>query len=184
MADEQDRKELDGTQSEDRQQTTGGQQSHRSEYGQQGAQTERSDGQPIGGNDSQTGSGTPLSQGAEPPRSMGTRGSEFGEFGDQDGSRQQGQSGMGQSDLGTQADTTLAGRDDQQDLGQDQPGSVGGASGQQREGFIGSQGGGGSEEYLRSGEGPSSADATGGTDFANQGRGAQEDRNEDDEGSA
>ena len=60
---------------------------------------------------------------------MGTKGTEFGQFSDATGSGgQQGQSGTGQSDLGTQADTTLAGRADQQDLGQDQPGSVGGAT--------------------------------------------------------
>ena len=75
-------------------------------------------GQPIGGNDNGTGSGTPLSQGAvfggevatgqaqpgtgsEPPRSMGTRGTEFGQFGDGTGpTGQQGQSGTGQADLG------------------------------------------------------------------------------------
>jgi hypothetical protein len=79
------------------------------------------DGQPIGGNDSGTGSGTPLTQRAElegqaatgqteagagsaPPRSMGTRGSEFGQFGDATGpAGQKGQSGTGQADLGTQA---------------------------------------------------------------------------------
>jgi hypothetical protein len=193
MADDQDRKDF--SESEDTEQTTGGQQSHRSEYGEQGLQTDGSTGQPIGGNDSQTGSGTTMSQGAtfggesatgqaqsgsgsEPPRSMGARGTEFGQFGDQDGSRQQGQSGMGQSDLGNQADTTLAGRSDQQDLGQDQPSRVGGATGERGEGFIGSQGSG-SDDYLQEDQSASSGVATGGTDFANQGRGAPE---EDDEG--
>src|SRR5437868_8163948 len=112
-------------------------------------------GQPIGGNDNGTGSGTPLSQGAafggevatgqaqpgagsEPPRSMGTRGTEFGQFGDSSDSGQQGQSGTGQADLGSQAGSTLSGRADQQELGEiggevDQPGSTGGAQG---EGFI------------------------------------------------
>jgi hypothetical protein len=191
MADDRERKDT-----EDQEQTTGGQQSHRSEYGEQGRQTDGSSGQPIGGDDSQTGSGTTMSQGAsfggetatgqaqsgsgsEPPRSMGTRGTEFGQFGDQDGSRQQGQSGMGQSDLGSQADTTLAGRGDQQDLGQDQPGSVGGATGKQGEGFIGAQGSG-SDDYLQKGESASSAETTGGTDFANQGRGAPEEESGED----
>ncbi len=148
-------------------QETTGQQGQQSELGQQGGQ-------------SATGqAGT----GSEPPRSMGTKGSEFGQFGDAMGSTgQQGQSGTGQSDLGSQSDTTLAGRSDQQDLGTDQPGSVGGASGvgTPGEGFIGSQGAGSDELIER--EGPtaaSSASATGGPDFATQGRGALEE--EDDE---
>jgi len=110
---------------------------------------------------------------------MGTRGTEFGQSGDQDGSRQQGQSGMGQSDLGSLADTTLAGRADQQDLGQDEPGSVGGATGQQGEGFIGAQGTA-SDDYVQEGKSASSADTTGGTDFANQGRGAPEEESGED----
>src|SRR4051812_15226381 len=55
--------------------------------------------------------------GSAPPRSMGTRGSEFGQFGDHDDQGQQGQSGTGQSDLGTQAGSTLSGHADQQELG-------------------------------------------------------------------
>jgi len=101
-------------------------------------------GQPIGGNDSGTGSGRPLSQGADfgtdapahggsaPPRSMGMRGTEFGQMCDHDRSGQQGQSGTGQADLGSQAGSTLSGHTDQQDLGTDQPGRVAGAG----EGFI------------------------------------------------
>ena len=81
----------------------------------------------------QASSSTAAGQGSEPPRSTGTRGTEFGQSSGQDETGQQGQSGTGQSDLGTQADTTLAGRADQQDLGQDQPGSTGGASGSQSE---------------------------------------------------
>jgi hypothetical protein len=111
---------------------------------------------------------------------MGTKGGEFGQFGDQTGSGgQQGQSGTAQSDLGSQSDTTLAGRSDQQDLGTDQPGSVGGASGSGSEGFIGSQGSG--SEDLIEGQ-ASSSEATGGSDFAAQGRGATEGDNEDVEG--
>jgi hypothetical protein len=154
-------------------------------------------GQPIGGNDSGTGSGTPLTQGAEfggqaatgqtetssgsePPRSMGTRGSEFGHFGDSNGPvGQQGQSGTGQADLGTQADSTLAGRSDQQDLpGVDQPASYGGGiHGRQPntegEGFILQQGSG--SDDLQQSKSASSAKSTKGTDFASQGRGATED---------
>ena len=71
--------------------------------------------------------------GSVPPRSMGTRGSEFGEFGDHDDRGQQGQSGTGQADLGSQAGATLSGHADQQELGEiggevDQPASYGGAS--------------------------------------------------------
>jgi hypothetical protein len=95
---------------------------------------------------------------------MGTHGSEFGQMADYDRSGQQGQSGTGQADLGSQAATTLAGRSDQQDLGTDQPGRVGGAG----EGFI-----------LQEPESASSAEATEGTDFAPQGRGATEVEDED-----
>ena len=161
-------------------------------------------GQPIGGNDSGTGSGTPLTQGAEfggeaatgqtetgtgsaPPRSMGTRGSEFGQFGDATGpAGQQGQSGTGQADLGTQAGSTLGGRSDQQELGElggevDQPASYGGGIGGRQpntegEGFILQQGSG--SDDLQQRKSASSAEATGGTDFAPQGRGATEDEEE------
>jgi hypothetical protein len=157
-------------------------------------------GQPIGGNDSGTGSGTPLTQGAEfggeaatatvqpgsgsmPRRSMGTRGSEFGEFGDATGpAGQKGQSGTGQADLGSQADATLAGHTDQQDLGDvDQPASYGGGiEGRQPEtegeGFILQQGSG--SDDLQQRKSASSADATGGSDFAPEGRGATEDDEE------
>lgn len=46
-------------------QTIAGQQSHRSEYGPQGLESDGMNGQPIGGNDSNTGSGTTLTQGAD-----------------------------------------------------------------------------------------------------------------------
>lgn len=42
-----------------------GQQSHESEYGEQGRASDGMSGQPIGGNDSNTGSGTTLTQGAD-----------------------------------------------------------------------------------------------------------------------
>lgn len=177
-------------------QSIGGQQSHRSEVGAQGDQTDGSEGQPIGGNDSNTGSGTTLTAGydlptggqvatgqaqpgagSEPPRSMGTHGSEFGQFADDTGpAGQQGQSGTGQADLGTQADSTLAGRSDQQDISDvDPPASYGGGvrgrqPNTQGEGFILAQGSG--SDDLQQRESPASADATGGSDFAEQGRGA------------
>ena len=93
-------------------QSIGGQQSHESEYGQQGDQTSGAEGQPIGGNDNETG-------------------------------------------------------------------SVGGASGQQGDGFILQQGQ--DAEDQQQDDGSSSAETTGGTDFAEQGRGAAEDE-EDEEG--
>jgi len=107
-------------------------------------------------------------EGSAPPRSMGTRGSEFGQMSDPDRSGQQGQRGTGQADLGSQSATTLSGHTDQQDLGTDQPGRVAGA------GFILREDSGA--------ESASSARATGGTDFATQGRGAAEDEEEDGEG--
>ena len=135
-----------GQQSDDR--TTG--QSGRQEQGQQAQQ--------------QYGQ---QAQGSEPPRSMGTRGTEFGQTSDEDETGQQGQSGTGQADLGTQADTTLAGRADQQDLGRDQAGSTGGSSGSPEpssEGFVGSQSDD-SGEYLQQGGTPQAG-------FAEQGSGA------------
>jgi hypothetical protein len=124
--------------------------------------------------------------GSAPPRSMGTRGSEFGQFGDDDDRGQQGQSGTGQADLGTQAGSTLSGHADQQELGElggevDQPASYGGGIGgnqpnTQGEGFILQQGSG--SDDLQQDEGPSSAKATEGTDFAGQGRGAPKDEDE------
>lgn len=108
-------------------------------------------------------------QGSEPPRSTGMGNTEFGQASEPGETGQQGQSGTGQADLGTQGDTTLAGRADQQDLGQDQPGSfAGGLSGRQSEpqgeGFVGSEGQD-SGEYLQQGGTPKSG-------FAEQGRGA------------
>ena len=111
---------------------------------------------------------TNQSDGSEPPRSLGNRGEEFGQPPERGEGGQQGQSGTGQSDLGSQSDTTLAGRTDQQDLGQDQPGSTGGATGQQSEGgFVGSQDQD-SGEYLQQSGNPESG-------FAEQGRGASND---------
>jgi hypothetical protein len=78
---------------------------------------------------------------------------------DHDRSGQQGQSGTGQADLGSQAGSTLSGHTDQQELGEaggeiDQPGSVGGASGSatRGEGFI--LRGPGEEEKDEEGAGP------------------------------
>ena len=111
-----------------------------------------------------------VGEGSGPPRSLGTPGGEFGQMSDPDRSGQQGQSGTGQADLGSQSATTLTGHTDQQDLGTDQPGRVAGAG----EGFILREESGA--------ESPSSAKATVGTDFAPQGRGAAEDEDEDSEG--
>jgi hypothetical protein len=116
--------------------------------------------------------------GSAPPRSLGTKGEDFGQMADYDRSGQQGQSGTGQADLGSQAATTLAGRSDQQDLRIDQPGHVSGASGATGESFIGTQATG-SDSYLLGSESASSAKATEGTDFAPQGRGATEDGEDD-----
>jgi hypothetical protein len=173
-----------------------------------GEKTGETGGQPIGGNDSATGSGTPLTQGAEfggdnvagqtqsssgsePRRSMGTHGAEFGHFGDATGpAGQQGQSGTGQADLGSQAGSTLAGRSDQQELGGvggeiDQPASYGdGIRGRQSntegDGFILQQGSGSGERSAPTGA--SSAEATDGTDFAPHGRGPLDDDEEDQSG--
>ncbi len=203
MADPSDDSKFDKGKGKEKQ-TIGGPQSHRNEYGGQGDQSAGAEGQPIGGNDSGTGSGTPLGQGAEfggasptgdvqpgsgamPPRSIGTRGTEFGQFGDKTGADgQQGQSGTGQADLGSQAGSALAGRSDEQDLGDvggkiDHPTSreigenqsdIGG------EGFILRQRSG--SDDLQQRQRASSAKSTGGTDFAAQGRGAAEE--EDGEG--
>lgn len=116
------------------------------------------------------------------------RGTEFGQMADHDRSGQQGQSGTGQADLGSQAGSTLSGHTDQQDLGGiggeiDQPASYGGGiasrqSHTEGEGFILQQG---SRSDDRQQERASSARATGGTDFASEGRGATENE-EDGEG--
>jgi hypothetical protein len=128
-------------------QTIGGQQSHRSEYGRQGDQTAGSD------EEGATGQAQPGS-GSTPPRSMGTHGTEFGQMSDYDRSGQQGQSGTGQADLGSQAGSTLSGHTDQQELGDiggkiDQPASYGGGASRQShtegEGFILQQGSGAAE---------------------------------------
>ncbi|HWI89403.1 MAG TPA: hypothetical protein VNS11_09225 [Sphingomicrobium sp.] len=176
----------------------GGDQSHPKSKGREGSfggqspgqgSSDGMGGQPIGGDDSNTGSGTTLTQGAdfggqsatgqaqpssgsEPPRSMGTHGTEFGQMSDYDRSGQQGQSGTGQADLGTQSDATLSGHTDQQDFGTDQPGSVAGATGRQDEGFMARQPAGSS----------SSADATSGSDFAREGRGALDEDDESESG--
>jgi hypothetical protein len=131
-------------------------------------------GQPIGGNDSNTGTGTTLTQGAD--------------FGGQSASGQaQPSNGSGQTmtanrDSGSgQGTTSNAGGST---VGSDQTsGGSSGTSGGQ--GFIGSQGSGsddylqqgGSQENLRS----SGSDATGGSDFASEGRGAL-DEDDDEEG--
>jgi hypothetical protein len=97
-------------------------------------------GQPIGGNDSATGTGTTLTQGAD-----------FG-----------------------QGTTSTAGGSS---VGTDQ--TSGGSSGVSGgEGFVGSQSDD-SGDYLQDNQPGSSAAATGGTDFAEQGRGAAEDNDQE-----
>jgi hypothetical protein len=161
--------------------------------GEQPALTAKDEPNPVGQDSAKSeygeiGESTEPGQGSAPPRSMGTRGTEFGQFGDATGpAGQQGQSGTGQADLGSQAESTLSGHTDQQELGEiggevDQPASYGGGTGGQRsntegEGFILQQGTASDDQEQD--EGAASARATGGTDFANQGRGATED--EDDE---
>ena len=130
--------------------------------------------------------GTPA--GAEPRRSMGDKGTEFGQFGEPTGSGQQGQSGTAQAHLGSQSGSTLSGRADQQELGEtgeeDQPASYGEATGDEQSntegrGFVLQQGSGPNDELQESG---SNARATEGNDFAPEGRGALEGEQEDVEG--
>lgn len=186
MANERDEDRL-GEDQETSQSTSGTQAADPGSKQTTSGQTSGSDGQPIGGNDSRTGSGTTTSQGAQ--FGQGSTGNEFGQSKGESAFGESAVSGGGQSDLGTQADTTLAGRADQQDLGTDQPGSAGsGRQPETGEGFIGQQGGG-SDEYLQergdSAGGtttPSGTGATGGSDFANQGRGALDEEEEDESG--
>lgn len=167
MASERDEDQLGGTEdrsSNDRETT--GQQGQQSEFGQD----DGTSGQPIGGNDSATGTGTTLSQGAD----FNSKGSS-------------GQSSSGQSQPSDSSADTLA--SDQGDsfgqgttsnaggssVGTDQ--TSGGSSGTSGgEGFIGSQGGG--SDDLIHGE-----SSSGGSDFAKQGRGAL-DEDEDESGSS
>lgn len=159
MAEERDDEQFGETEGKIGQQTTG-QQGQQSEFGKQ--------------------------QGTEPIASgQGSTGNEFGQSKGESAFGETATSGGGQSDLGSQSGTTLAGRADQQDQGQDQPrttGSATGQSGPQGEGFIGSQGTG-SEEYLQSTPGAttdaSATGATGGSDFAEKGQGATEDKEEE-----
>ena len=108
-------------------------------------------GQPIGGNGSSTGSGTTLSQGAD-----------FG-----------GQCATGQAQQSDGSGDTLT-----TDQSSESP-SQSSQGGSQGEGFIGSQGSG-SDDYLQN-KNPSGENAAGGSDFANQGRGAL-DEEEDESG--
>ena len=151
--------------------------------GEQPAVAPRDEPNPVGQDSPGNEYGEIGGTGSAPPRSMGTRGGEFGQFNDQDDSGQQGQSGTGQSDLGSQAGSTLSGRADQQEPGQaggevDQPASYGGGNepDTQGEGFILQQGTG--SDDLQQDESASSAEVTEGTDFAAQGRGAPEDEDE------
>ena len=119
--------------------------------GGEGSQSGGTSGQPIGGNDSSTGSGTTLSQGAD-----------FGR-----------QSATGQAQQNDGSGDTLTTDQSSESSSQSSQG------GSQGEGFIGSQGSG-SDDYLQD-KNPSGENATGGSDFANQGRGAL-DEEEDESG--
>ena len=143
-------KARDQTEGSGQQQQPVGQDSNRSEYG------------PVG-DPPEPGAGS------APPRSMGVkRGTEVGHTADRGKAGQQGQSGTGQADLGSQAGSTLAGHTEQEDLGElggeiDQPGSyAGGMSGRQVEG-DGFQPGADTDEYGISGQ-----------DFVREGQGAVE----------
>ena len=136
-------------------------------------------GQPIGGNDSNTGSGTTLTSGYTPPSagyeqrlaSDGT-GAVAADQGRDSATHTN--SGLGQGTTSNSGGSTIG-------TSQTSGGSSGVSGG---EGFIGSQGSG-SDDYLQDrggSESSSSAGATGGSGFAEQGRGALED--EDDESDA
>jgi len=162
MANERDDEQFNQTEGRSDQQPAGqqnqqqptGQQGQQDATGEQGQGSDGTGGQPIGGNDSNTGTGTPLSQGAD-----------FG-----------GQSGTGQTQPSDANGETLT--SDQQS----ETSSQSSQSGSQGEGFIGSQGSG-SDDYLRD-ENPSGADATDGSDFAKQGRGSLDEDDESDGDSA
>jgi hypothetical protein len=136
-------------------------------------------GQPIGGNDSNTGSGTTLTSGYTPP----SAGYEQRLASDGTGAvaADQGRDSATHANRGFGQGTTSNAGGSTVGTSQTSGGSSGVSGG---EGFIGLQGSG-SDDYLqeRSGsESSSSAGATGGSDFAEQGRGALED--EDDESSS
>ena len=177
MANERDENEGSGQQppiSQDNDEQTRGENSQQSEQSQQqfrqGGQQGGIGSDPSGGTLGGGQSGGFGNQTSASPQ--GSTGTEFGQQRGESAFGQQGQSAGGQSDLGSQSDTTLAGRADQQDLGQDQPGSsptagLQGTSGSdQGEGFIGSQGTG-SDDYLQERDSQPAG-------FAEQGQGAPE----------
>lgn len=108
MADEQDNEEgVQGETSQQQgQQPLGGQQSHQSKFGQQSQQSGEqsfgggSDAQSIGSNDSETGTGTTLSQGFESSDTdtLTQQNSEQGLASDQQGSGFMAQQGSGSDD--------------------------------------------------------------------------------------
>lgn len=133
----------------------------RQPLGEQGQQPNQQSGQPIGGNDSNTGSGTALTQGAD--------------FGGQSSSGQAQSSGSDKlkSDQGPGVGTqsTSEGSVPPDPTDKDSSGR----------GFIGSKGSG-SDEHVQDNQDASSK-ATEGSDFADQGRGALDnDGNESDSG--
>lgn len=118
-------------------------------------------GQPIGGNDSATGTGTTLTQGAD--------------------FSAQGQPGSAASDTLTAGNDSDFGQGTTSNAGGSTIGSdqtSGGSSGVSGgEGFVGS-GGDNSSDYLQQRSGSSGAANAGGPDFAEQGRGALDDEDE------
>lgn len=170
MADERNEDQADtGTNQQTRspQSAFGNQGQQASAFGSQQEQDNGgTSGQPIGGNDSSTGSGTTLTQGAD--------------FGGQSASGQAQPGGSGNSETLTADQGSNAGS------GTTTGGSSGGSSG---EGFIGAHGSGSDDDLQdggspRSGGNASSANATGGSDFADQGQGALDDEDDSDSGSA
>jgi hypothetical protein len=146
----------------------------------QGSSSRRADGmsgQPIGGNDSNTGSGTTLTSAYTPP----SAGYEQRLASDGTGAVAADQG----RDSATHTNSNLGqGATSNADVGSSQ--TSGGSSGVSGgEGFIGSQGSG-SDDYLQDRSGSdrsSSAAATDGSDFAKQGRGALDEDEDDDSGS-
>lgn len=153
-------------------------------FDQQGSESREGGGmggQPIGGNDSNTGSGTTLTSGYTPPSagyeqrlaSDGT-GAVAADQGRDSATHTN--SGLGQGTSSNAGGSTIG-------TSQTSGGSSGVSGG---EGFIGSRGSG-SDEYLQDRSGSdkaSSAGATGGSDFAKHGRGALDDEDQDDESGA
>ena len=160
MAEDRDDQQSNETEGQQNQPQTTDQQGQQ-QPGQQQQGQETMSGQPIGGNDSNSGSGTPLSQGAD--------------VGGQSSGEQTSSSGQASQSGDTE---TLSGQQDTSGSG-GSSGGTGGSSG--GEGFIGSQGTD-SDEYVQdNATGQSGSDESDKTDFADQGQGATDEQDEDSE---